>query len=72
LCQRVQKDFIACYNPSNRPKRTEIFNAESNPEGRWRKFTYDEIVSRDKQAWILPGSKIKALPISTICPTRMF
>jgi type I restriction enzyme M protein len=39
--------FISLYNPSNRHKRTEIFS-ESNPEGRWRKFTYEEIIARDK------------------------
>lgn len=41
------KDFINCYNPINRYKRKETWS-ESNPEGRWRKFTYDEIISRDK------------------------
>ncbi|MCH8034800.1 MAG: SAM-dependent DNA methyltransferase [Bacteroidetes bacterium] len=34
------KDFVKCYNPSNRFKRKE---AE-----RFKKFTYDEITSRDK------------------------
>lgn len=42
------KDFIACYNPLNRHQRTETFNKETNPEGRFRKFTYEEIISRDK------------------------
>jgi type I restriction enzyme M protein len=41
-------DFLSCYNPTNRHKRQETYNAETNPEGRWRKFTYEEIVSRDK------------------------
>jgi type I restriction enzyme M protein len=41
-------DFLNCYNPTNRHKRQETYNAETNPEGRWRKFTYEEIVSRDK------------------------
>lgn len=40
-------DFIKCYNPENRNKRKAIWS-DKNPEGRWRKFTYDEIVSRDK------------------------
>lgn len=34
------KDFINCYNPSNRFKRKE--------SERFKKFTYDEIVARDK------------------------
>ena len=40
-------DFIKCYNPENRHLRTETWS-ETNPEGRWRKFTYDEIIARDK------------------------
>lgn len=41
------KDFVSCYNPQNPHKRTETWS-EDNPDGRWRKFTYDEIVTRDK------------------------
>ena len=41
------KDFIGCYNPPNRHDRKETWSGEY-PEGRWRKFTYDEIVARDK------------------------
>jgi type I restriction enzyme M protein len=41
------RDFISCYNPSNRHKRKETWS-ESNPNGRWRKFDYDEIIARDK------------------------
>jgi type I restriction enzyme M protein len=41
------KDFVTCYNPKNRHKRKETWS-ESNPEGRWRKFDYDDIIARDK------------------------
>lgn len=41
------RDFINCYNPENRNNRTATWS-EQNPEGRWRKFTYDEIIARDK------------------------
>lgn len=41
------QSFIECYNPSNRNDRTETWS-EENPEGRWRRFTYDEIIARDK------------------------
>lgn len=41
-------DFIGCYNPANRHKRQETWDAESNLDGRWRKYSYDEIVARDK------------------------
>ncbi len=41
------QDFIDCYNPGNRNDRTETWS-EENSEGRWRKFTYEEITARDK------------------------
>jgi len=41
------RDFITLYNPSNRHKRSETF-IDSNPDGRWRKFGYEEIFARDK------------------------
>jgi len=41
------QDFINCYNPGNRHNRKETWS-ENNPEGRWRKFTYAEIMARDK------------------------
>ncbi|MDE0512613.1 MAG: class I SAM-dependent DNA methyltransferase [Gammaproteobacteria bacterium] len=41
------EDFIHCYNPANRHQRKEIWS-EENPDGRWRKFTYEEVVARDK------------------------
>jgi type I restriction enzyme M protein len=42
------QEFIACYNPANRHKRKESWNEQSNQEGRWRKFSYEQIVARDK------------------------
>ena len=42
------EEFIKCYNPSNRYKREETWDAASNPEGRWRKYTYSELQKRDK------------------------
>jgi type I restriction enzyme M protein len=41
------EDFIRCYNPENRFNREETWS-EDNPEGRFRRFTYDEIIARDK------------------------
>ena len=35
-------EVINCYNPENRHKRSETWDAENNPEGRWRKFTYED------------------------------
>jgi type I restriction enzyme M protein len=42
------QDFIACYNPENRHKRVETWQEQNNPEGRWRKFSYEQIIDRDK------------------------
>jgi len=41
------QEFIDCYNPENRHEREDTWS-EENPDGRWRKFTYDEIAARDK------------------------
>jgi type I restriction enzyme M protein len=40
-------EFIECYNPDNRNKRKATWS-EEKPEGRWRSFTYDELMARDK------------------------
>ena len=42
-------DFVACYNPENRHQRKETWS-EENPDGRWRKFSVDEIWKRDKKS----------------------
>jgi type I restriction enzyme M protein len=40
-------DFVACYNPSNRRDRQPTWS-EHDPDGRWRVFTIDELMARDK------------------------
>jgi type I restriction enzyme M protein len=40
-------DFVECYNPENRHLRAETWS-EENPAGRWRRFTYDDVIQRDK------------------------
>jgi type I restriction enzyme M protein len=54
-------DFVKCYNPNNRFKRKETFHPENNPDGRWRKFTYDEVVLRDKTSLDIFWLKDKSL-----------
>lgn len=54
-------DFVACYQPENRFERTETWHAEDNPEGRWRRFTYDDIVARDKTSMDITWIKDKSL-----------
>lgn len=55
------RDFINAYNPDNRHKRKETYNAGTNPEGRWRKFTYDDIINRDKTSLDITWIKDKSL-----------
>ena len=55
------RDFINLYQSENINKRTETYNAETNPEGRWRKFTYDEIIARDKTSLDITWLKDKSL-----------
>ena len=41
------EDFTRCYHPENRHQRSETWS-EENPDGRWRKFSAQEILDRDK------------------------
>ena len=54
------QDFLTCYHPQNRHQRSETYS-EQNPEGRWRKFTYDEIIARDKTSLDIFWLKDKSL-----------
>jgi len=51
-------DFVKCYNPENRHQRKETYSTE-NPDGRWRKYAYEEIAARDKTSlditWLKSG-----------------
>jgi type I restriction enzyme M protein len=40
-------DFVVCFNPENRHERIPTWT-ENNPQGRWRSYTYDELLARDK------------------------
>jgi type I restriction enzyme M protein len=46
-------DFVKCYN-----ERKETYDSKTNPNDRFRKYSYDEIVKRDKTSldirWIEP------------------
>lgn len=54
-------NFITCYNPLNRHLRNELWNEQTNPEGRWRKFTYEQIIARDKTSLDIFWLKDKSL-----------
>jgi type I restriction enzyme M protein len=40
-------EFVTCYNPENRHQRTATWS-EQNTDGRWRSYSYEELVARDK------------------------
>jgi type I restriction enzyme M protein len=50
-------DFVSCYK-----ERKQTYNAETNPQGRWRRYSIDEIISRDKTSlditWIKQGGEV--------------
>ena len=62
-------EFIECYQRDDRSKRQETYNAE-NPQGRWRKYTYEEICTRDKTSldlsWIRQGEESEEIPLSEL------
>jgi type I restriction enzyme M protein len=55
------QDFIVCYNSVNRHQRMETWHEQNNPEGRWRKFSYEQILARDKTSLDIFWLKDKSL-----------
>lgn len=53
-------DFIQCYNPENRHERHETWS-EENQEGRWRRYTVEKLLSRDKTSLDIFWIKDKSL-----------
>ena len=64
------QDFVNCYRPDDRHHREETYNSESNPNGRWRKFSYDEVLGRDKTSlditWIKQGEEAEDLSLQEL------
>ena len=54
------EDFIRCYPPENRHERAETWSPE-NPDGRWRRFSAEEILKRDKTSLDIFWIKDKSL-----------
>ena len=63
-------DFVKCYNAENIAGRVETFDAETNPNGRWRQFSIDEILKRDKTSlditWIKLDSDDEDLTLAQL------
>lgn len=63
------EDFIKCYNPENRYDRTETWS-ETNPEGRFCKYSIDEIMKCDKLSLDIFWIKDKSLAdLDSLPPT---
>jgi type I restriction enzyme M protein len=46
--QRIDLDeFVTLYNPANRRGRQPTWS-DDNPDGRWRAYSYEELIARDK------------------------
>ena len=41
-------EFVRLYNPANRFERKATWTEKRNPEGRWRAYSYKELIARDK------------------------
>ena len=66
------EDFIKCYNPENRHARKETYSSDV-PEGRWRKYRYEELVARDKTSlditWIKTGDNVDDYTLDELLET---
>jgi type I restriction enzyme M protein len=47
ITRRDFDEFVQCYRPGEMHKREATWS-EANPDGRWRCYTYEEILKRDK------------------------
>lgn len=48
LTRKHLDDFVACYCAKDLSTRKETWDAEKNPNGRWRKFSAEELLKRDQ------------------------
>lgn len=54
------EEFIKCYAEGDLSARKETYSKE-NPNGRWRKFTYEEILARDKTSLDITWIKTESM-----------
>src|SRR5690606_21713532 len=60
-------EFVECYRPGKRQARTATWS-DSNPEGRWRSFSYEELIARDKASLDIFWLRDEALEASANLP----
>ena len=52
-------EFVSGYHPENRHERKASWS-ESNPQGRWRPYRYEDLLHAIKSAWTSSGSRTTA------------
>lgn len=66
-------DFVACYHADDISQREETYNAETNPSGRWRKFSAADFLATDKigmdVTWIKPESGENDMSLAELLDT---
>jgi type I restriction enzyme M protein len=60
-------EFVSLYNPANRFERTPTWS-EGAPDGRWRAYTFEEIIARDKASLDIFWLKDESLEDSANLP----
>jgi type I restriction-modification system DNA methylase subunit len=60
-------EFVACYHPQSRYQRTATWSA-SNPTGRWRPYSYEDLMQRDKASLDIFWLKDESLESSDNLP----
>ena len=63
-------DFVKCYNSDNIAARKETYNAETESNGRWRKYSAEELLKRDKTSlditWIRKEDDLENVSLSEL------
>lgn len=63
-------EFVACYNTDDITNRAETYNADTNPNGRWRRFDVEELLQRDKTSldisWIKENADNEDLSLAEL------
>ncbi|MDY2798951.1 MAG: N-6 DNA methylase [Anaerobiospirillum succiniciproducens] len=48
LTRKHLDDFVKCYCADNLSKRTETYDKDNNPNGRWRKYSAQDLLAREQ------------------------
>lgn len=63
-------EFVECYHAEDISVRRETYDAENEPNGRWRKYDVAELLTRDKTSlditWIRQGNEAADVTISEL------